>query len=171
MSIRVWASAFILTAGVLGLSACGTQSGGEVVDESLTLQEAKTTAMNMETELAAMVPGDVVASIDQRQTGVLMSCEGDRAYQWTGQTQIAYRTPEPIDPNALVNEIVAAYHDRPGFTAKSAPFPDGQPGAHVIGEHGAGYLVNENVDRTGIEILSFSPCFVLPDGMSPSKQY
>lgn len=171
MSTRLWLSTIILAFGMLALSGCGAQDGGGIVDESLTLQDAKMTAMNIETDLAAMIPANVVGSVDQRQTGVLMSCSGERAYQWTGQTQITYRTPGAIDPSALVDEIVAAYSDRAGFTAKSAPLPDGEPGAHVIGAHGSGYLVNENVDRTGIEILSFSPCFVLPEGMSPGEEY
>lgn len=161
----------VLCSLVTALSGCGAMKRASAVDTSLTLQDAKATAMRMETDLAEFVPAEVVASIDQRQTGVLMSCSGERAYQWTGQTKIAYGTPAAIDPDALVDEIVSTYADRPGFTARSEPFPDGQPGVHVIGEYGAGYLVNENVDRTGVEILSFSPCFVLPEAMWPGDHY
>jgi hypothetical protein len=109
--------------------------------------------------------------MDQHQIGVRMSCSGQRASQWTGQTKIAYCTPNAIDPDALVDDIVSTYADHPASAARSEPFPDGQPGVHVVGEHGAGYLVNENVDRTGVEILSFSPCFVLPEGMWPGDDY
>jgi hypothetical protein len=31
--------------------------------------------------------------------------------------------------------------------------------------------VSEDPDRAGVRISSFSPCFVLPDGMSPSADY
>lgn len=141
------------------------------MDQTLTLVDAKSVAQAMETDLAAYVPSGAVASIEQRPYGALLSCDSERGYQWSGRTDVTYTPGSLVDPQALVDSIVAAYANRVGFTAESAPTADGQPGAHVVGEHGAGYLVNENTSRTAVEILSFSPCFVLPAGMSPSKQY
>ncbi len=141
------------------------------MDPSLTLDDAKSVAQERETDLAAYVPSDAVASIEQRPYGALLSCDSERGYQWSGRTDVNYKPGSLVDPQALVDSIVAAYANQDGFTAESAPTADNQPGAHVIGEHGAGYLVNENTSRTAVQILSFSPCFVLPDGMSPSKQY
>ncbi|SIR46902.1 hypothetical protein SAMN05880568_0095 [Microbacterium sp. RURRCA19A] len=44
------------------VSGCTSAGGHTEVDPSLTLDGAKSTAQRMETELAAYVPGDVVAS-------------------------------------------------------------------------------------------------------------
>lgn len=153
------------------LSGCTSIGGQPEVDPSLTLNDVKSAAQRTEVELAAYVPEAVVASIEQRPYGALLSCDRERGYQWSGRTDVIYKAGSSLDPQALVDSIIAAYANDDGLTAESAPTADGQPGVHVIGEYGAGYLVNENTSRTAVQILSFSPCFVLPDGMSPSKQY
>ena len=43
--------------------------------------------------------------------------------------------------------------------------------AHDTGPYGAGHLVNESVDKTAAQILSFSPCFRLPDDMTPHGDF
>ena len=139
------------------------------VDTKLTLHGAKKTAMAVERDLAAIVPADTVTSIDQDQTGVLLSCEGDRAYQWTGQTKVMVASPP--DTEAIVDAIVEQYDGKRGFAAKRRTEVDGAPGAQIVGEFGAGYIVGPSVDKTAIEILSFFPCFVLPDDLSPGDTY
>lgn len=125
----------------------------------------------MESELASYVPSESIASIEQRPYGSLLSCDRERGYQWSGRTDVTYRDGASVDPQGLVDAITAAFENRDGFRTEPAPTIDGQSGVHVIGEFGAGYLVNENIYRTAVQIHYFSPCFVLPDGMSPSKQY
>lgn len=165
--------AVLLLSGVL-LAGCvgGTANGADDVngvDTKLTLEGAKSTAMAMERELAAMVPVGVVTTIEQHPTGVLLSCQGDRAYQWSGRTNVLVSSAP--DGHALVNAIVARYLKTEGYTAKRETTVDGQPSAKVIGSHGAGYLVSPSVDLTAIEILSFSPCFILPKDMSSDGTY
>ena len=163
----------LLLAGIV-LSGClggGVHGGSDVsgVNTQLTLEGAKKTAMTVERDLAAMVPADVVTSIDQHPTGVLISCKGDRAYHWAGQTNVIVSTLP--DAGALVDAIVAKYQGKKGFAAERRTEMDGQPGVEVSGEYGAGYFVSPSVDKTAIEISSFSPCFVLPEDMSPGDTY
>nr|WP_154924196.1 hypothetical protein [Microbacterium testaceum] len=153
------------------LSGCADDTTPGGTDKSLTLNAAKATAQEMESELASYVPSESIASIEQRPSGSLLSCDRERGYQWSGRTDVTYRDGASVDPQGLVDAITAAFGNGDGFRTEPAPTIDGQPGVHVFGEFGAGYLVNENTDRTAVQILSFSPCFVLPDGMSPSKQY
>lgn len=153
------------------LSGCAPTEGAGKVDRSLSLSEAKSIAQKMEVKLASYVPKEAVASVEQRSTGALISCDRDRGYQWSGRTDVVYKDGASIDPQDLVDVILAAYDNQKGFQAESAPTVDQQPGVHVAGSYGAGYLVNESVDRASVQILSFSPCFVLPQGMSPSTQY
>ncbi|MBA8816003.1 hypothetical protein FHX48_001076 [Microbacterium halimionae] len=159
--------ALLLAAALL--TGCGAFSNDNRVDPELSLEQAKQTAMAMELELAEMIPDENVASVDQSQTGVLLSCDDKRGYQWTGGMNIVVQGD--LDPAALVDAIIDRYSTQELYTAKSSPTPDGGPGAHVIGQHGAGYLVNQSPDRTAIEILSFSPCFVLPEGTSPRGNF
>ena len=158
----------VVLAGCLGVGSNGEAVSG--VDTNLTLEGAKKTAMAMELELAAMVPADIVTSIDQHPTGVLLSCQGDRAYQWTGETNVTVSSPP--DAEALVDTIVARYRETDGYTARrETTVVDDQPFAHVIGAYGAGYIVGPSADKTAVEISSFSPCFVLPEDMSPGDTY
>ena len=163
----------VLLAGVV-LAGCvtgGMNGGSDVsgVDSKLTVEGAKRTAMAMEREIAAMVPADTVTSIDQHPTGVLLSCEGERTAQWAGRTNVVVSSPP--DADAIIDAIVAEYDGKDGFIAKRRTEVDGAPGAHIVGEYGAGYLVGPSVDKTAIEISSFSPCFAVPDDLNPSDIY
>ena len=164
--------AVLLLSGVL---LAGCLSGGakgkdvSIADPDLTLEEAKKTAMAMELELAAMVPADIVTSIDQHPTGVLLSCQGDRVYQWAGQTNVSVSSPP--DSGAIVDAIVARYQKIEGYTASRDQRADNQPRAQVLGAYGADYLIGPSGDNTAIGISSFSPCFVLPEGMSSDGSY
>lgn len=139
------------------------------VNESLTVEQAKQAAMDMESEIAALVPQEHIESIEQDQEGVLLSCDDDRGYQWTGQTNVTLR--REVDPAVIVDAAVAEYEGRDSYTANADTTVDGEPRAHVRGEYGAAYLLARSVDGTAMEILSFSPCFRLPEDMSPGGTY
>lgn len=70
------------------LAGCVAPGGQEAMDTSLTLEDAKATAMQMEQELADMAPADAVASVDQDQTGVLMSPRPTTGAAPTGRSRI-----------------------------------------------------------------------------------
>lgn len=156
---------------VLTLASCSSPGGGKNVAESLTVEDAKKIAQGMETELATFVPGDLVASIAQRPTGVLLRCGADGTYQWTGATTVQVAAGKRVDAEAIATDIVAAYNGKDSLAAKVEQTSDGEPRAHIVGPDGAGYLVSEDPDRAGVRIASFSPCFTLPDDMSPANDY
>lgn len=155
----------------LTVTGCVASGGDSMsgVNEDLTLDEAKQSAMSVERDIAALIPSEFVASVEQRQHGVLLSCDDDRGYQWTGHTDVIVQG----DPNpaAIVDAVVGEYETRESFAANVETTADGHPSAHVRGEYGAGYLVTESVDHTAIEILSFSPCFRLPEDMWAGGTY
>jgi len=64
----------------------------------------------MEGELAAMVPADVVAPIDQDQTGVLMSCSGGRRGIWSRSSST--RPSCRSCPSPLASSCLTGYAER-----------------------------------------------------------
>lgn len=66
---------------------------------------------------------------------------------------------------------MAEFSRRESFTAKMSPKHDGAPRVHVRGDYGAGYLMSKRVDIEAIRVLSFSPCFILPDDVSPHRDF
>ncbi len=151
------------------LSGCTTATKGAAVDETLDVYDAKAVAQSMENELAGYVPASSVASTDQLDEGILLSCGADGIYQWTGHNYVTLSTP--VDDKKVVDEVVAGFADRPPFSALADTTQDGAPSAVVVGPAGSTYLLTLSVDRSRIEIFSFSPCFRLPDDMSPFAEY
>lgn len=163
----------LITGAVLALTltSCSSPTEGSDMAESLTVEDAKKTAQDMETELAAFIPGDLVASIDQRPTGVLLRCSTEGSYQWTGSTTVRIVPGKRLDAGAVTAAIVAAYDGKNSLAAVVETTSDDEPRAHIVGVAGSGYLVSEEPDRTAVRIASFSPCFTLPEGMSPADKY
>lgn len=135
----------------------------------LTVDEAKQTAMSMERELVGRLDPDRVVSVDQLQVVGFFGCGEERVVQWTGHTEVLV-TPD-FDIETTVDQIVEEYSDREGFEVKRDVTSLGDPGAHITGRYGAGYLLNPGVEDNIFGILSFSPCFTLPAGMSGADTY
>ncbi|SDO74779.1 hypothetical protein SAMN04487788_0696 [Microbacterium testaceum StLB037] len=163
-------SPLILTLVLIGaLSGCATAGSGAAVDETLDVYGAKAVAQSMENELASYVPTSSVASTEQLDKGILLSCGADGIYQWTGHNYLTLSGP--VDDRELVDEIAQAFARRPSFAARLEMTPDGAPRARVVGPAGSSYSLTTSVDRSRIEIFSFSPCFRLPDDMSRRADY
>ncbi|WP_150953996.1 hypothetical protein [Microbacterium testaceum] len=139
------------------------------MDETLDVYGAKAAAQSMENELASYIPASSVASTEQLDKGILFSCGTDGIYQWTGHNYLTLSSP--VDDKKIVDEVVAGFADRPPFSALADTTYDGAPSAVVVGPAGSSYLLTLSVDRSRIEILSFSPCFRLPDDMSSFAEY
>lgn len=172
MRRRIASAAAVLVVLSFAVTGCaGSSNGDDVngVDPDLTVDEAKAIAMAMELELAGMVPAENVTSVEQSPEGVLLSCDDNLGYQWTGITNVHIQGT--IDNAALVDAIVDEYSNRDSFTAKTWEIAEDVRSAHVVGRHGAGYFVHENAEGTAIEVSSFSPCFVLPEGVSPRGRF
>ena len=168
--IRVIAALMTTSALALVMAGCG-MTGGAQVKENMTVQEAKARTQGMELELAGQVPAEQVSSINQDSAGVLFPCGGDRAYQWTGQTKVVLVPGAAYDGRAVTSSIESNYKENGDWSAALDETSDGEPRVHVVGQNNEGYLVALSVDKTFVQILSFSPCFILPEGMSPSAEY
>ncbi len=163
-------SPLILTLALLGaLSGCSTATKGNTVDETLAVWGAKAIAQSMENELAEYVPASSVLSTEQLDKGILLSCDIDGVYQWTGHKYVALSGP--VDDQQVVDEVAQTFANRPPFAAQIEMTQDGAPRARVVGPAGSSYSIVASVDRSRIEIFSFSPCFRLPDDMSRRAEY
>ncbi|CAN7344222.1 hypothetical protein LJR045_001968 [Microbacterium sp. LjRoot45] len=151
-----------MVALTLALTACGT--GVTVEDPDLTLYGAKAIAQEGETEVIAAIPEHIVRSVDQRPTGSLLSCTGERNYQWAGGTTV-HVAPD-TDLEAVIDDVAHAYSEQPEWEVTREAATDGAPLVTLYRVTTGGYLVSGEEDRSTIEIYSFSPCFHLPDGMS-----
>ena len=110
------------------------------MDDGLSIEQAKATTQAVELEIVAVVPPEFVGSVEQRPDGVLLSCDGGKGHQWTGQTQIL------LDGDPDVSDLVTIIGD--SFAAKTeyevdrTQTSDGAPSAHITGAHASGWLVS-----------------------------
>ncbi|MBT9605466.1 hypothetical protein [Microbacterium sp.] len=156
---------------ILAMSGCAQDSGGPKVNSDLTVDEAKRSTQAMAQTLAQLVPVELVSAVDQDPDGVLIKCGGDREYQWTGMTRVTLSPEVPYDGNEVTQDIAAQYRDASPYHARLGETSDGEPRVQVFQETGEDHLLSRSVDKSTIEIVSFSPCFTLAEGMSPSEKY
>ncbi len=159
--------AAVLMLGVL--TGCAAASGETGVDESLDVYGAKEIAQEMERELAGYVPATSVASNEQLEEGILLSCGGDGIFQWSGHNYLTL-TGE-LDSEPVVDAVAEDFSERETFTTKRDTTDDGVPRVHVRGPSDSSYSLALSVDRTQVEIFSFSPCFRLAENLSPRAKY
>jgi len=150
------------------LAGCQSQAAG--VDENLTWQEAKADAQQMETDVAALIPDDVVVRREQRKTGSLFSCDDDQ-HQWVGRTTVTVLPG--TDTEALIQGIQQAYEDDDAFEANESQDINGNPRAQLVAtdDEGESYLVSRGRTETELDITSGSKCFTLPDDVYPGGDF
>lgn len=147
---------------VTGLvSGCGQSS--ERGDE-WTLEQAKEFAQRGELEIAAAVPAAGVIRVDQRALGSLLSCRGDRNYQWAGGTGID--VVASADLRGMLDAVAATFAQRDGWEVTRPADDDGTPEVYLDRGPLGGFVVSAWSDPTVVNIFSFSPCFHLPEGES-----
>lgn len=152
------------TAVVLGLAACSAHEEGS----GLTINEAKRQVQEMENRIASLVPEEYVQSQHHTAARSLASC-GNDLYRWWGHTKLAL-TAEP-DFERILRSILAGVKQDPDYDVRMGKRIDGEPRADIWGPLGAFYIADPSVDQSQYEIESSSPCFKLPDGMSPWDKY
>ena len=138
-------------------------------DRDLTLYGAKAIAQEGERDIVALIPDDLIISVDQRPTGSLLSCTGERNYQWAGGTTVTVIPDTDLD--AIVNDIEAHLVDGVTWTSTRTRDVDGSPELNLSSRSAGGYLVAGWIGRDLVQIYSFSPCFHLPDDMTPHGAY
>ncbi len=159
------------TAAVLMLVGCAQAADQdravEKTQPGLTIAEAKRVAQGVEDSIVAKLPESMVASVDQRATGVLMRCGPDREYQWTGLTVVTLT--ESTSPESVIREVLEAYADDDELRPRDVTDSVG-PAVQLLGPYNSGYIVDPRTDDS-VNVASFSPCFDLSEGSSPSIEY
>ncbi|MFT3797002.1 hypothetical protein [Microbacterium sp.] len=157
----------VVVGGVLAVALVGCAADKpEVAD--VTIMEAKAMTQAVELEVARRVPAELVASIDQSPTGSLLSCEGERNYNWAGGITV-YLT-EGADLDAAIQGFTDANAD--GWTIERETSAAGNPRFAIRSPDGVFILADAYADHpVSLEASSFSPCFHLPDDESPLGRF
>ncbi|WP_416404864.1 hypothetical protein [Arthrobacter sp. LFS091] len=175
--------ALLLVAGSIGLAACAgnpntgsiqstvptpTETQEEPVKAELTWQAAKAQTQAMELEIAGLIPKDKVASVFQKETGVLLSCN-KTDHNWNGWIDIA------LTADANVVEVIKSlelHYSGGSFEVTTRKGIDGDYQVHLLGTApGEGYLIGRGLTPNVIRIDSGSPCFTLPEGIYPGGDF
>ena len=154
-------SVAVLLVLLLGLVGCTEDPSPAAGGEQLTWQEAKARTQAMELDIAASLPQDKVAEVDQSPTGVLMEC-GDSWVNWHGATTVTLR--EGTDPEPLVRELKVKYQDSRFKIEIRDPAPAGHYELGLASSETAEiYLIGAGFDPYTIRIASGSECFPWPE--------
>ncbi|WP_043443210.1 hypothetical protein [Arthrobacter sp. L77] len=138
------------------------------METDLTWQEAKARTQAMEREIAALIPEDAVLSIDQQQTGTLLSCN-ETQHHWAAATTVTVAEGTEIEP--IVKAIEAHY--RANGTEVSVDRDVNEDYRIQIDPPAPGesHLVSEGLSPNEIRIASGSACFTLPEGIYPGGDF
>lgn len=187
MRARSGAMALLLV-GLIGLAGCAgnpntdpaeppaptaAQTPEEPGKAELTWQEAKAHTQVMEREIAALIPEDAVLSIDQQQTGTLLSCN-ETQHNWNASTTVTVAEGTEIEPIVKVIEA----HYRANGTEISVDRDEVDRDENEIYRiqidppaPGESHLVSEGLSPNEIRIASGSACFTLPEGIYPGGDF
>lgn len=164
--------------GLMGLAGCaGNPNAGsteltvptvantqeEPIKAELRWQEAKAQAQAMELELAAQIPEGTTVSIDQKKSGILLSCNKTQ-HNWNGSMTITVAEGTEIEP--ILKDIEAHYQGGL-FKVGSRLDVRGSYEVQLIARSGSGgnYIVAEGLALNEIRIDSGSECFTLPESI------
>jgi len=139
------------------------------VDTSLNVYDAKKIAQQTESEMAALIPASSVDRIEQKPTGILMSCSATKTCHWAGETTVYLH--DGVDTSQVISSIVKGFSEREGFQSQLETAIDGGPRASIVGPDDSAYIADVWNHGASIEISSFSPCFRLTDDLSPLDKF
>ncbi|TFW00196.1 hypothetical protein [Orlajensenia leifsoniae] len=134
----------------------------------MTIAEAKARAQQLEDDIVALIPADIIKTTDQLDKARLMNCTG--GVTWPGSTVITFT--EPQDADAIVQKL----HDDLDKTENAGNTIEQVDNDYLLATYittdGATALIAEEAgDGTSIRIDSNSPCFELPEGSSRHGKY
>jgi len=156
------------------MTACTGNTGKgltpmETFDSARTPQEGKAQSLEMQDELVGLIPSDWIAKRSTEQVSHVRTCGPSDAYSWMGLTSLTFTSPR--DTDELVDSIAEHYKDS-RFTVSIGKNPSGYRRVDLTGVDGEGYLVAPaSKDLTKLTIDAWSPCFLLPDGMSALDKF
>ncbi|TVU65680.1 hypothetical protein FQP90_05675 [Paenarthrobacter nitroguajacolicus] len=172
----------VLLALLMGLAGCAgnpsvsstestvptaTDTQEEPLITELTWQEAKAHTQAMELEIAALIPNNTIVSIDQKETGMLLSCNSTH-HKWKGSTTITVVEGTNIKP--IVKDIEAHYRAK-GTKVSADRNVDEDYRIQIDLGAGENYIVAEGLAPNEIRIASGSVCFTLPEGIYPGGDF
>lgn len=134
----------------------------------MTWEEAKADTQAMELEIASLIPAERVISVDQKPTGVLLSCD-EIQHQWAGGSTV-YLAPDTNVEN-LVKDMEARMAEDDRFDSRNWIGPTGIYNVQLMSAKSAeGYIFSEGEPGT-VDINSFSECFTLPEDVYPGGKF
>lgn len=140
------------------------------VDPSMTLEKAKAESLAMQDRLVGFFPAESIATRQTEQTAHLRRCDADGVYLWAGFTKLTFN--QPIDTDTVIEAIGKEFETDGRFVVVIKTDKWGDKRVDLSSGDGAGYLITpEAKDHTDITMDAWSPCFLLPDGMSPLDTY
>jgi hypothetical protein len=141
----------------------------ETFDSERTPQEGKAQSLEMQDELVSLIPSDWIAERSTEQVSHVRRCASSDAYLWMGLTSLTFTAPR--DTDELVDSIAEHYKES-RFTVSINKNPSGFLRVSLGGVDGESYLVAPATeDLTKLTIYAWSPCFLLPEGMSPLDKF
>lgn len=159
--------ATVVASSLLLVAACSPYYNS--VTSELTLEQAKRQTQKTEREIAAFVPPEAVRATEHNEKGYLWSCREKGSYKWMGYFRVTYSAP--VDIRTVLDQIAAEFRSRGQYEIRESTHDDGSPRLQIIGAFGEDYLVDENKAATSLEVTSYSPCFVLPEGAWPGSAF
>ncbi len=156
------ASAFAgAVAIVLAMTACGSEEL-----RAQDLGSAKQTAQRQQEAIVALLPQELIVSVETSDTGVLLPCASGGDLQWTGRAIAALSSLSDLE--AVLADVAAAFEDQ-GFSARWDETIAGAPRLQLFGAEGDSYLVSPSVNDLSIDVVSASPCFPDAEGEYPGQ--
>ena len=136
--------------------------------KSLSVAEAKRSTQEVENQIVELVPAKYVMKTTQLSKGVLMKCTTQGAVNWAGGTTITLSPSADIE--SLLEDIRAGFRTQHGYATSLTKDKSGDPKLEIKSRQDALWIVGP-LDKTTLDISSWSPCFPVPEGMSPSDKY
>ncbi|SDB91349.1 hypothetical protein [Microbacterium enclense] len=153
---------------ILPLSLSGCFIGANNVDEDLSLPDAKARTQAVERQIADALPGDLVVSIDQNETGSFLSCTSDGGEQWAGG--LTARVQAGASAEQLLEPVSKEFEAEKDMSSQRWQ-RDGDDIVEIVGLHQSSWIVRYAPDREEVHVSSFSPCIRLPEGVWRGDTY
>jgi hypothetical protein len=158
----------VCVAIVLAAALTGCSGSAGLIDEQMSLDDAKKLAQEMEREIVQSLPPGVATNITQQEKGTLLSCSPDGARQWAGgltATIIGDRTPDDV-----IGAIAESFAGRDDLSV-SRRENQGDSLVTLYGTDQSVWVVRYIRSRAELDVDSGSPCIRLPDDVWPGGSY
>lgn len=162
----VGSAAFVAIVLAGALTGCSGSTG--LVDEQMSLDDAKSLAQEMEREIVQSLPPGLATNLEQQEKGALLPCSRDGARQWAGGLT-ANIVGDPA-PEEVIGVIADSFAGRDDLSV-SRRENQGDLLVTLSGVNQSVWVVRYIRTRAELDIDSGSPCIRLPDDVWPGGSY